>query len=67
MAISPRVLAKVQDVPEVKTAVEARDQAAAVSREAYQAWADADAAVDRRQAELEEVVVRALDALRREA
>jgi len=66
MAISRRDLMNVQDQPEVKAAIEARDAALTVSRDLYKQWQDADRVVSQRQAELEEVAGRALEAWRRE-
>ena len=67
MAIPTRDLMKVQDVPEVRAAIEARDAAAEASREAWRAWNAADCLVDQRQAELETVATRALEAWRQES
>lgn len=66
MAIPTRDLVKVKDVPEVAAAIQALDEAAQASREAYRAWKDADVIVDRRQADLDEVASRALEAWRQE-
>ena len=66
MAIPTRDLMRVKDNPEVRAAMEARDQAVAASRAAYSAWRDADRAADERAAELEAVAARALEAWRKE-
>ena len=66
MAIPTRDVMKVQDVPEVRAAIEAHKEAADASREAYRAWKDADRVVDQRAAELEAVATRALEAWRQE-
>jgi hypothetical protein len=66
VAIPTRDLMKVKDNPEVRAAMEARDQAVAASREAYSAWRDADRVADERAAELEAVATRALEAWRKE-
>jgi hypothetical protein len=67
MAIPPRDLEKVADVPEVRAAIEARDAAGEASRQAYQAWKATDLERDRRQYELDVAATRALEALRQEA
>ena len=67
MAISRHDLMNVQDQPEVKAAIEARDAAGEASRQAYQAWKAADLERDQRQFELDVAATRALEALRQEA
>ena len=52
MAIPARDLMKVQDVPEVKAAIDACDEAIAACREAHRAWKDADRIVEQRATEL---------------
>lgn len=66
MAIRTRDLMKVADVPEVRAAIKAQDEAMAASREAHRAWREADRLVDQRADELEAVASRALIALEQE-
>lgn len=67
MAIRTRDLVKVQDVPEVKAAVAAQDEAMAAQREAFRAWRDAELLVKQRIGELETVALAALETRQQEA
>ena len=66
MAIPMRDLAKVADVPEVRAAIQARDEALGAYREAAKAKMDSYRLLDQRNNELEAVARRALEAWRQE-